>query len=136
MSGARAGKALSKPDPLSPRSAVGGRCRSLPLRRQGAEGVCGLDATVWRIWSSTAGAPLCPYGTSPPAARGERKGGRDDSFSTLLWRVDAGAGALGGGPELLADLVDQVDQFLALGCVVGLLGFAGDLGGVPHQLVD
>ena len=53
-----------------------------------------------------------------------------------LLGVDAGAGAFGGGPELFADLVDQVDEFLALGGVVGLLGFAGDLGGVPHELVD
>ena len=29
-------------------------------------------------------APLCHYVTSPPAARGERKSGRDEFFSSLL----------------------------------------------------
>lgn len=68
---------------------------------------------------------------SPPGERGCLRKVRQG-----LLRVDAGAGAFGGGPELFADLVDEVDEFLALGHVVGLLGFAGDLGRVPHQLVD
>ena len=77
--------ALSALSPL-----CGGRCR----RQRGAESQaqqCG------GTWSDGAGAPLCHFVTSPPAARGERKSGRGDFFSSLLISLSQFGEAFEGG---------------------------------------